>query len=90
MANGKAISANLTLVLSIECIDRRVAEMLNGVLMPDNRYFPKDQRFTVARRGPRLRFIVSSPRARPALSTAASILSDASLFQDVWLETKAR
>jgi hypothetical protein len=86
-ANAKK---NLTLELSIECADGNIAEMLNEVLMPDNRYFPKDQEFAVLRRGNVLTFRVASPRARPALSTASSVLSDAKLFQDVWLQTKQR
>jgi hypothetical protein len=80
-------TTSLTLELSIECADGIVAEMLNEVLMPDNRYFPKDQRFAVSRSGPVLRFSVTSPRARPALSTVTSIVSDAKLFQDVLLAT---
>ena len=75
----------LVLELSIECADGVIAEMLNEVLMPDNRYFPKDQRFTVSRDGHVLRFSVASPRVRPALSTVTSIVSDAKLFQDVLL-----
>ncbi|HVC27280.1 MAG TPA: hypothetical protein VND40_03885 [Nitrososphaerales archaeon] len=58
--------------------------------MPDNRYFPKGQRFKASREGPFIRFSVGSPRARPALSTVASIISDAKLFSDVWVEAKTR
>jgi hypothetical protein len=80
----------LTLELVIECSDVVVAKALNEALMPDNRYFPKDQRFKASREGPLIRFNVESPRARPALSTVSSIISDAGLFRDVWVEAKTR
>jgi hypothetical protein len=80
----------LTIDLVIECSDVVVAEALNEALMPDNRYFPKDQRFKASREGPLVRFNVESPRARPALSTVSSIISDAGLFRDVWVEAKTR
>ncbi len=67
-----------------------MAESLNEVLMPDNRYFPKDQEFEASTEGPVLRFKVSSPRARPVVGTVSSIISDARLFRDIWLEAKTR
>jgi hypothetical protein len=76
--------------LSIECSDRRVAEALNKALMPDNRYFPKDQRFKASKEGSIIRFDVASPRARPVVSTVASIISDARLFRDIWLVAKTK
>jgi hypothetical protein len=82
--------AGITIELLIECGDETVAAALNDALMPDNRYFPKDQRFQASRDGPVIRFEVGSPRARPALSTVASIISDAKLFGDVWVEAKTR
>ncbi|HEV2389975.1 MAG TPA: hypothetical protein VGS04_04540, partial [Nitrososphaerales archaeon] len=60
----------------------------NEALMPDNRYFPKDQRFHASREGNLIRFEVGSPRVRPALSTVSSIISDAMLFRDVWVEVR--
>jgi hypothetical protein len=80
----------MTVELSIECGDERVAEAMNEALMPDNRYFPKDQEFEASKQGSVLRFKVSSPRARPVVSTVTSIISDAKLFGDVWLEVKTR
>jgi hypothetical protein len=74
----------------IECSDDVVAKALNEALMPDNRYFPKDQRFRASREGSLIRFGVESPRTRPAISTVASIISDARLFRDVWVESKTR
>lgn len=80
----------MSLALSIECRDEEVAAALNEALMPDNRYFPKDQTFRATKAGPVLRFEVGSPRVRPALTTVASIISDAKLFGDVWVEAKTR
>jgi len=76
--------------LSIECSDALVAEALNQALMPDNRYFPKDQRFQASKEGSIIRFDVASPRARPVVSTVASIISDARLFRDIWLIAKTK
>jgi hypothetical protein len=89
-SKGKMPEMALTIELSIECRDEAVAEALNEALMPDNRYFPKDQRFDASRKGALARFSVASPRARPALSTVTSIVSDARLFRDVWVEAKTR
>ena len=75
--------------LVIECADEATAEALDEALMPDNRYFPKDQRFDASRDGASLRFMVGSHRPRQALSTVASIVSDARLFRDIWVEAKA-
>jgi hypothetical protein len=92
VTGGKARmpETGLTIELSIECSDETVATALNEALMPDNRYFPKDQRFQASKEGHTVRFNVGSPRARPALSTVASIISDAKLFGDVWVEAKTR
>jgi hypothetical protein len=89
---GKARTSEggLSLELVIECADETVAAALNEALMPDNRYFPKDQRFHASKQGSLVRFSVGSPRARPALSTVSSIISDAMLFRDVWVEAKTR
>jgi len=84
-ARAKAASNGIAVELSIECGDLRVAEALNQALMPDNRYFPKDQRFHASKEGSTVRFEVASPRARPVVSTVASIISDARLFRDIWL-----
>jgi hypothetical protein len=80
----------LTIELLIECSDGTVAAALNEALMPDNRYFPKDQRFQASKEGAIIRIDVGSPRVRPALSTVASIISDAKLFGDVWVEARTR
>lgn len=76
--------------LSIECTDEAVADSLSEALMPDNRYFPKDQKFESSKVGSLLRFEISSPRARPVVGTVTSIVSDTRLFRDIWLEAKTR
>jgi hypothetical protein len=88
--NHRRPETGLTIELLIECSDGTVAAALNEALMPDNRHFPKDQRFQGSREGAVVRINVGSPRARPALSTVASIISDAELFGDVWVEARTR
>lgn len=90
MGKARTHEAGLSLELEIECADETVATALNEALMPDNRYFPKDQRFHASKQGNHVRFSVGSPRARPTLSTLSSIISDAMLFRDVWVEAKTR
>ena len=85
MKAAQALQAELV----IECADESVASALNDVLMPDNRYFPKDQRFEASKSAASITFKVSSPRVRPALSTLGSIVSDARLFRDVWAYSRA-
>ncbi|MDA4116573.1 MAG: hypothetical protein OK442_08470 [Thaumarchaeota archaeon] len=88
--NARGPDRAVSLELVIECADEEVATALNEALVPDNRYFPKDQRFRASKEGALLRFDVGSPRARPALSTVSSLISDAMLFRDVWVEAKTR
>ncbi len=74
----------------IGCADGAIASALSEALGPDNRYFPKDESFEASKEGPNLRFRVECPRPRPALSTVASIVSDARLFRDMWIEATGR
>jgi len=83
-------AAGITIELLIECSDEAAADALSQSLMPDNRHFPRDQRFLASKRGSTVRYTVASPRARPALSTVSSIVSDTKLFRDVWVEVKTR
>jgi len=62
-----------------------VARQLEDVLAPDNTGVPKDQRFTMRRTGDSLVFLMETGTLPPLVATALSILSDASLFQEVWL-----
>jgi hypothetical protein len=87
---GRKPEAGLSVELSIECADETVAAALNEALLPDNRYFPKDQQFRASKEGNTMRFDVWSPRVRPAINTVSSIISDAMLFRDVWVEAMTR
>ncbi|MDG7020455.1 MAG: hypothetical protein JRN23_00825 [Nitrososphaerota archaeon] len=87
---GRRRAGSVSLLLQIECRDGEVASALDAALMPDNRYFPKDQRFSASRRGRRLTFRVDSPRLRPAVSTVESIIADAKLFGEVWSQASRR
>jgi len=89
-AQGTSAAEGIAIELRIECGDGRVADALNQALMPDNRYFPKDQRFHASKEGSVLWFNVASPRTRPVISTVVSIVADARLFRDVWLEAETR
>ena len=85
-----APARGMAIELRIECGDVRVADALDQALMPDNRYFPKDQSFQASKEGSVIWFKVASPRARPVISTVASIISDARLFRDIWLVAETR
>jgi len=80
----------MRLQLSLHCADEGSARALHEALLPDNRYFPKDQSFEASTDGSVLRFVVVSPRARPVVGTATSIISDAKLFRDIWVEARRR
>jgi hypothetical protein len=75
----------LSIVLELECSGEREAGALESTMSPDNASVPRDQRFTAARRGSSLRFEVESARPAGALSSVVSLLTDAKLFQDVWM-----
>lgn len=89
-ASKKRGGGGVEVELAIECADDGTATALSATLMPDNRYFPKDQTFVSSLEGRTIRCVVRSPRTRPALSTVASIISDAKLFGDLWLEARTR
>lgn len=75
-----------TVEVSIECRDRRTAEKLLAVLEPDNREFPKGQAFSSELSGRRLVLrLRSRDRFMSLVSTLEGMLSDAQLFQEVWL-----
>lgn len=71
--------------LTVKCEDAAVARRLEEVLAPDNTGVPRDQRFTMRRTGDSLVFLMESEDLPQLASTVLSILSDASLFQEVWL-----
>jgi hypothetical protein len=77
----------LTLELVFVCGSREHALSLEAALSPDNKSVPKDQSFSSEVSGKELRFLISSPRPSSCISSALGLLSDADLFQEVWLLT---
>lgn len=74
----------LTVELVITCDTPEEARSLQDVLAPDNKSVPKDQSFSSRADGEKLRFQIGSAKVSGCLSSAASILADTMLFQDVW------
>jgi len=74
------VSVNLV----FECAGTKEASALRRTLASDNKSLPKDQRMTVEQDGRELRFSIQSTRPVSVLSSVASLLSDAKLFQEVW------
>ncbi len=66
-----------------ECAGAREARSLATTLHADNRTIPKDQSLKVERERRRLTFVIESP-GPACIASALSLLSDASLFQEVW------
>lgn len=74
-----------TIRLRILCADAATAGKLEAVLKPDNRNVPRGQVFSMSRRSSVVLFEISSSQFQSALTSAQSILSDVSLFQEIWL-----
>ncbi|MDA4123056.1 MAG: hypothetical protein OK456_07755 [Thaumarchaeota archaeon] len=66
-----------------ECAGAREARSLAATLHADNRTIPKGQSLRVERDSRRLTFVIESP-GPACIASALSLLSDASLFQQVW------
>jgi len=75
----------IALHLRLGCADPSIAGKLGAVLGPDNRSVPSDQRFVMRQEAAGLSFSIESDRATSALTSLDSVLSDAVLFQEVWL-----
>jgi hypothetical protein len=71
------------LLLSFKC--NRSAKALTDVLAPDNRSVPGDQTFIMKRSGSTVTFRIESDRVGSAFTSLDSVLTDASLFQEVSL-----
>ena len=71
--------------LTVACRNVDLARRLEEVLAPDNVSVPQGQRLAMSRAGGTLIFLVDSDTLPPFVSTVLSILTDASLFQEVWL-----
>jgi hypothetical protein len=76
--------------LTLSCSDTEAAKTLAAVLGPDNRSVPADQRFEMVQAEDAVSFIIESERLVSAFSSLDSVLSDASLFQEVWLLSRDR
>ena len=61
------------------------AAKLTEVLSPDNRNVPGDQTFKMRRYGNTVSFEIVSERPGSAFTSLDSVLTDAALFQEVWL-----
>lgn len=75
----------LTIEVTFECAGEREAAALEAVLGPDNHALPRGLVLSSSRSGAHLRFRLSSARHSTCVSSAASLVSDAKLFADVWL-----
>ena len=71
--------------LRLVCRGAAEAEALSGVLSPDNRGLPAGQSLKMERRGKAVAFRLAGPVPWAVAPAVASILADASLFQEVWL-----
>jgi hypothetical protein len=81
---------NVRLELSLGCADSDVANKLASVLSPDNRSVPSDQLFEMSQSGPSVSFKIESERQVSAFSSLDSVLTDAALFQKLWLLSRRR
>lgn len=76
--------------LSISCSDVRTCRDLARVLTPDNTSVPAGLKFVMKARQKTLRFDVFSESPPSALSTVMAVLRDVTLFEQVWLLSRAQ
>ena len=76
-------------VLSIGCSDIRAGRELARVLAPDNAGVPRGLNIAMNARQRAVRFDISSESPSSALSTVMAVLRDVSLFEQVWLLSRA-
>jgi hypothetical protein len=81
---------NSKLLLRIRCSNASTAKKLAGVLSPDNRAIPSDQKFSMATDSRVLTVRVESERLPSAFNTVRSVLRDTALFREIWLISRAR
>lgn len=81
---------NTTTELRIVCEDTGVCESLASVLAPDNRRAPRGLTIAMKRDGRTLTVTMNSDLPSAAVSGQASVLRDATLFQEIWLLSHAR
>ncbi len=76
--------------LKVKCSDATTRAKLEGILSPDNAGGPRGMRFSMDSLGSSLVFDVRSENASTSISTAAALLRDISLFQEVWLLSRGK
>jgi hypothetical protein len=77
------------IVLSVGCSDIQAGRELARVLAPDNAGGPRGLNIVMNAEQGAVRFDISSESPSSALSTAMAILRDVSLFEQVWLLSRA-
>ena len=75
--------------LSVICSDELAGRGLGAVLAPDNDGAPRGLGLSMARQGKRVSLRLGSESHSTALSTTLAILGDLSLFEQVWLLSRA-
>jgi hypothetical protein len=75
--------------LSFNCTARDVATRLGAVLSPDNEGAPGGLHLSMSAVEKRVTFQLGSDSPSTALSTVQAILRDASLFEQIWLLSRA-
>ena len=75
--------------ISIRCTDDLVGRGLRSVLTPDNKGVPRGLRFLMKGSAEVLEFDIGSGSPSTALSTSLALLQDISLFEQVWLLSRA-
>ena len=77
-------------VLSIECSSIGVGRVLARVLTPDNAGAPKGLSLSMKAQEKSVIFDIASESPSSVLSTVMAILQDVSLFEQVWLLSRAQ
>jgi hypothetical protein len=75
--------------LRFRCISSDVGKQLGSVLAPDNAAAPRGLVLSMSSMGNTVSFQMGSDSPSTALSTAMAILRDVSLFEQVWLLSRA-
>jgi hypothetical protein len=75
--------------LSFDCPEERTARMLGSVLSPDNDGAPQGLELSMSTTETGVTFRLTTDSISTAFSTVLAILRDASLFEQVWLLSRA-
>jgi hypothetical protein len=79
-----------TIRLSIRCANVQVCSQLTSVLTPDNGGAPRGMTLKMGTRKEVVAFRITSDSPTGAVLTAAAVLRDVLLFQEVWLLSRAK